>query len=594
MGKKLRAQLLALLAVLAPAAGAVELQQLKNDVYFLASTALEGRRAGSLGAELAARYLANRFAQLGLQGAGEAGSFFQPFSFVADVQPGPGNSLRFFGAFQGVARSEDFSPLPFSASGSAEAEVVFVGYGISAPDLGYDDYQGVDVKGKVALLLRFSPAGDDPNSPFAPYLPLRRKVSDAVAKGAAAVLIATGPASKESGAPVKVPFDASFGHAGVPVLAIATSLAEELFAGQGFTLRELQERMDSRQEPASRPLGITASLVADLRQERKSTSNVLALLQGRDAALGHEVVVVGAHYDHLGFGGPGSNSLAPELRAVHNGADDNASGVAALLAIARELVARPPKRSVMFVAFGAEELGLLGSSYFVQHPPLPQERFVAMVNLDMVGRPKPGPALTLGGYGTAQEWPELVAQVNRKHRLKLTTTAGGFGASDHASFYAAGLPVLFLFTGAHEDYHRPSDDPEKLNYQGMAKVVSFAADLVRAVADLPQRPSYQKVAQEEGPRRAFKVRTGLVPEYSYEGVGVKVSGVRGGSAAEKAGLQAGDVVLRVGERPIRNIYDYMYALGDHKPGETVVFIVQRGERTLQLEVTFEAGGGGRS
>ena len=590
----MRTKLAALLAALAVPAAALDLQQLKNDVYFLASSGLEGRRAGSPGAEVAARYVAQRFAALGLQAAGDEGSFYQRFSFVAGVQPGPGNELRFSGAFAGTAKPEEFTPLPFSASGSAAGEVVFAGYGISAPEIAYDDYQGVEVKGKVVLLLRFSPAGDDPNSPFAPYLPLRRKVSDAVAKGAAAVLIATGPASKESGEPVKVPFDASFGDAGVPVLAIATSLAEKLFVGQGFTLRELQERMDSRREPASRPLGVTASLVADLRQKRKTTSNVVAVLPGADQALGHEVVVVGAHYDHLGFGGPGSNSLAPEVRAVHNGADDNASGVAALLAIAKELAAHPPKRSVMFVAFGAEELGLLGSSYFVQHAPLPKEWFVGMVNLDMVGRPKPGPALTLGGYGTAQEWPKLVEQVNRKHRLKLVTSAGGFGASDHASFYAAGLPVLFLFTGAHEDYHRPSDDAEKLDFPGMAKVVGFAAELVRAVADWPQRPSYQKVAQEEGPRRAFKVRTGLVPEYSYEGAGVKVSGVRGGSAAEKAGLQAGDVVVQVGQRPIRNIYDYMYALGDHKPGETVTFTVQRGGQTLTLQVTFEEGGGGRS
>lgn len=581
--------------LLVPAlATAADIASLRRDVHFLASSGLEGRRAGTVGAQVAASYIAQRFGSLGLAPAGDEGGYLQLFSFVANVTPGPGNSLRFSRTFTYQAQPQEFAPVPFSASGEAAGEVVFVGYGISAPDAGYDEYQGVDVRDKVVLLLRFSPAGDDPASSFAPYLPLRRKVSDAVARGAAAVLITTGPASKESGEPVKVPFDYSFADAGVPVMAIATSLAERLFTDQGFSLRELQERMDSRREPASRPLSVTAHIQADLRPERRQTVNVLAMLPGTDALVGHEVVVVGAHYDHLGFGGPGSNSLAPDVRAVHNGADDNASGVAALLEIARQLAANPPKRSVLFVSFGAEELGLLGSSYLVQNFPLPKDWVVAMVNLDMVGRPKRGPALTVGGYGTAKEWAELIPRLNRNHHLKLTTAAGGYGASDHSSFYSAGIPVLFFFTGAHEDYHKPSDDAEKLNYPGFAKVVQFAADTVRAVANLPERPTYQKVAQEEGPRRSFKVRTGLIPEYGWEGRGVKVSGVRGGSAAEKAGLQAGDVVIKVGERTVHNIYDYMYALGDHQPGETAPFTVQRGEQTLVLQVTFEAGGGGKS
>lgn len=568
--------------------------RLRQHVYFLASSGLEGRRAGTVGAEVAASYVARHFAALNLQPAGDNGTFMQTFSFIAAVEPGPGNSLGFQGAWEGSAPSDSFAPLPFSASATAVGDLVFVGYGIAAPEIPYDEYQGVEVKDKIVLILRFSPAGDDPSSPFAPYMALRRKVSDAVARGAKGVLIATGPASQASGEPVKIPFDASFADAGVPVMAIATQLAEKLFTGQGFSLGELQERINQRREPASRPLPVTAHLATDLRPQRKQTANVLALLPGTDPELAKEFVVVGAHYDHLGWGGPGSNSLAPDQRAVHNGADDNASGVAGLLEIARQLAASPGKRSLLFAAFGAEELGLLGSSYLVQHLPIPKEQLVAMVNLDMVGRPKKGPAVTVGGYGTAKEWPQLLEDLNRNHHLKLNPAMGGFGASDHSSFYAAGFPVLFFFTGAHEDYHRPSDDAEKLHYHAMAKVVQFATDVVQRVANLPQRPTFQKVAQEEGPRRSFKVRTGLVPEFGYEGGGVKVSGVRGGSAAEKAGLQAGDVVVQVGSRPVHNIYDYMYALGDYKPGEKVVYTVRRGEETLKLQVTFEAGGGGHS
>jgi hypothetical protein len=301
--------------------------------------------------------------------------------------------------------------------------------------------------------------------------------------------------------------------------------------------------------------------------------------------------VVGAHYDHLGYGGEGSGSLEPNVHAVHPGADDNASGTAGMLEIARRLAAAPPARTVVFAAFAGEEEGLLGSAHFVQNPPVPKDRIVAMLNLDMIGRAKVGPALTIGGYGTASQWPELVEKLNANHHLKLSTSKGGFGASDHSSFYAADVPVLFLFTGAHEDYHKPSDTADRIEYPRMAEVVTFAADLARRVADLPQRPTFQKVADEGvGERRAFKVRTGVIPEYGYEGPGVKLSGVSGGSPADSAGLKAGDVVVRFGTREIRNIYDYMYALGDHKAGETVTLTVHRGKETLEIPVTLAPGG----
>jgi hypothetical protein len=569
--------------------------RLSYDVYFLASGALEGRFSGSEGAKVAAEFIADRFRELALKPAGEDGSYFQHFSFIARVHPGPGNGLVF--ELPGGARTakveDDFRPLSFSSSGSASGEVVFAGYGIHAPDLGYDDYAGLDVKGKVVLVLRYSPDGDDPASRFQPHMALRRKASEARALGAVAVLVATGPVGAKETAPVKISFDASFVDSGLPVLGISTPLAEALFAGHGFTLADLQQRMIERKEPASRPLGVKAALTADVVQERADAINVLAMLPGSDPALSGEVVVVGAHYDHLGYGGEGSGTLAPDVRAVHPGADDNASGTAGMLEIARRMVAARPARTLIFAAFAGEEEGLLGSSHFVQHPPLPKEQIVAMVNLDMVGRPKPGPALTIGGYGTAAQWQGLVEKLNANHHFKLSTNKGGFGASDHSSFYAADIPVLFLFTGAHEDYHKPSDTADRLNYPGMAEVVGFAADLTLRVANLPQRPTFQKVADEgAGERRGFKVRTGAIPEYGFEGPGVKLSGARGGSPADKAGLKAGDIVLRFGDRDIRNIYDYMYALGDHKAGETVILKVQRGKETLELSVTLEAGGAG--
>ncbi len=589
------ALLLAASAVAAVPQGEGVPARLSYDVHFLASGALEGRFSGSPGAKVAAAFVADRFRELGLKPSGDGDTFFQHFSFIARVQPGPGNTLSFDlpGGPRVAKVEDDFRPLAFSSSGSATGEVVFAGYGIHAPDLGFDDYAGMDVKGKVVLVLRFSPDGDDPASRFQPHMALRRKASEARALGAAALLVTTGPVGAKETTPVKISFDASFADSGLPVLGISTPLAEALFAGHGFTLAEFQQRMNERKEPASRPLGVKASLTAAVVQERADAVNVLALLPGSDRALASEVVVVGAHYDHLGYGGEGSGTLAPDARAVHFGADDNASGTAGMLEIARRLAATPPARSVLFAAFAGEEEGLLGSNHLVQHLPVPKEKVVAMVNLDMVGRPKPGPALTVGGYGTAAEWPGLVEKLNGNHHLKLSTNKGGFGASDHSSFYAVDIPVLFLFTGAHEDYHKPSDTADRLNYKGMAEVVGFAADLTVRVADLPQRPTFQKVADEgAGERRGFKVRTGAIPEYGFEGPGVKLSGARGGSPADKAGLKAGDIVLRFGDRDIRNIYDYMYALGDHKPGDVVKLLVKRGSSTVELHVTLEVGGGG--
>lgn len=592
-----------IVAALLAALGAARVEQrdeaadrLKYDVYFLAADALEGRRAGAPGADIAAHFIAERFRALGLAPVGDAGTYRQSLSFVAAVTPGAANRLALTlpGGERLATPGEEFTPLPFSASGEAAGEVVFAGYGIPAADEGWDDYAGLDVQGKVVLVLRFSPHGDDPASKLQPYMALRRKAAEARARGAVALLVTTGPVESKDTAPVKISFDASFADAGLPAFGISTPLAEALFAGQGFTLAELQHRMNERLEPAARPLGVQARLVADVVQQRATTANVLGLLRGSDPKLADEVVVVGAHFDHLGWGGEGSGSLEPQQPAIHNGADDNASGVAGLLEVARALAAAPPARSVLFAAFAAEELGLLGSSHLVQNLPVPRERVVAMLNMDMIGRPKEGVKLTVSGVGTASEWPALVEALNTNHHLTLTTDKSGFGASDHSSFYAAGIPVLFFFTGAHENYHRPSDDAWLLDYSGMARVTKFAAEVARTVADLPIRPTFQRVADEaQGARRGYKVRTGVIPEFGWEGLGFKISGVGGGSPAERAGLQAGDIVLRFGAREVRNIYDYMYALGDHQPGEQVELLVRRGEETLTVTVTLEAGGGGR-
>jgi hypothetical protein len=311
---------------------------------------------------------------------------------------------------------------------------------------------------------------------------------------------------------------------------------------------------------------------------------------GRLAGTTGEAVVIGAHYDHLGLGATGSLAPSPEGKP-HLGADDNASGVAGLLELARRLAAAPGprRRSVYFVAFGAEELGTLGSAHFVRRPPIELAKITAMVNMDMIGRLRDD-TLEVHGLGTSPAWKGLLEGANRGPGLKLKTREGGYGPSDHAPFYGAGLPVFFVFTGAHPDYHRPSDTADKVDTAGVVRVIDLVEGVVRPLADAPERLAFTRVPAEKeemsGPSRGFRVWVGGVPDYSEEGPGVRFSGVTPGSPAEKAGLRGGDVLVRFGSKEIRNIYDYTYVLGEHKPGEAVTLVVKRDGAEVSLELTL--------
>jgi hypothetical protein len=306
---------------------------------------------------------------------------------------------------------------------------------------------------------------------------------------------------------------------------------------------------------------------------------------------GFEAVVVGAHYDHLGLGATGSLDPKPEGK-IHHGADDNASGTAALLALARAIAPRRSElaRSVYFVAFGAEELGTLGSSHFVKAPPIPLERIAAMVNMDMVGRLRED-ALEVHGVGTSPVWKALLEEANRAAGLKLKTVDGGYGPSDHNPFYAAGRPVLFAFTGSHSDYHKPSDTAEKVDAAGIARVVGLIEPVVLGLARSAEAVPFVRVAAEEPPpsasaSRGLRAWVGAVPDYSEQAPGVRFSGVQPGSPAERAGIQAGDLLVRFADKEIRNIYDYTYALSPLKPGERVSALVRRGDVEVPLEITL--------
>lgn len=584
------AVLVVALALAGSAAGAdaSREERLHADVARLASDEWQGRRAGTEGAALASSWIASEFRRIGLRPGAADGTYYQMFSFIDGVTLGEGNALS-VAPGQAFAPAEEFRPLAFSSAGAFEGPAVFAGYGIVAKDEGYDDYAGLDARDRVVLILRYGPGGDDPHSKWAAFTPLRLKVMTAREHGARAVLVVTGPGTpdaKDELVPLRA--DASLSDAGIPAFTVKRAVAEALFAGSGTTLAAAQKALVESARPAPVALpGAHVSGRADVTPRRSITRNVIASLpaSGTEA----EAVVVGAHYDHLGLGQTGSLDPNPDGK-IHHGADDNASGVAALLELARALAPRAGTlaRSVIFVAFGAEELGTLGSSYFVKEPPLPLERIAAMVNMDMVGRLRDG-KLDVHGVGTSPFWRPALEEANRAAGLQLNLRDGGYGPSDHSPFYAAGKPVFFVFTGAHADYHKPSDTADRVDAAGIARVLSLVEQVVVSAVVLPAPIAFTRVAAEKedaSGSRGFRVWVGGVPDYSREGPGVGFSGVTPGSPAEQAGVQAGDVLVRFGVHEIRSIYDYTYALGEYKPGDRVEAVVKRAGQDVTLSITL--------
>ena len=573
--------------------------RIRADVTYLASPALKGRRAGSPEGDLAAEWVAAQFKAIGLAPAGANGSWFQTFDFIDGVDLGPGNSLA---TGEGVSTKSwtldaGFRPLAFSAAGAVRGEVVFAGYGITAKDLSYDDYDGLDVKDKIVLVLRYSPDGDDEKSPFSPFTALRFKASLAREKGAKALLVATGPLTKDVADDlVAMRTDSAFSDAGLVVFSVKRPVAEALLAAGGKTLEGAQKAIDGSKKPASFALpGSKASIVADVTPRRVKARNVLGMLTNPNGLKKGEVVIVGAHWDHLGLGGGSSLDRSGQSR-IHPGADDNASGTAAMLEMARSFAAKKSslQRSILFLSFGAEEEGTLGALHFTKNPTVPLDTVVAMFNIDMIGRLGEG-KLNVQGVGTSPVWKELIEKANGGPQLKFNLQQGGFGPSDHSPFYAAKMPVLFVYTGAHADYHKPEDTADKIDADGIVRVVTFLTPIVADVVNGPERIAFVAVKGETPPSgtRSFRVWVGGIPDMSEEAAGVRFTGVSPGSPAETAGIRAGDVLVKLGEKEIRNIYDYTYALQGRKPGEKVTLVVKRTEDGKTADVPVELTLGSR-
>jgi hypothetical protein len=612
--------------------------RLRETVTYLASDALEGRRTGSAGANDAAHYIAGEFQRLGLQPGspvtrgtrlkGEMlARYQQRFPYIAGVNLGKGNALSLRlneDAPSALVAGDDWLPLGFSANAKLEnVPGVFVNYGISSAELKYDDYANGLAKDKVAIALAGTPDGDNPHGKFAQLEGVRWKAIAARNAGAKALIVVAREEIFKDDPLAQLRYDNSSGDAGLPVIVISRQRAAKLLGitnQKGLATLAGFERTSASHRTmmtffAGDLVSVSVSMTINIERQEVAASNVIGILQGSDPKLKDEAIVIGAHYDHLGRGGEGS--LAPRSGEIHHGADDNASGVAGVLELARMFSAQQPKprRTLVFIAFSGEEEGLLGSNYYVNHPVIPLTNVAAMINMDMIGRLKDN-KLTVGGVGTAPEWRAWLAQANVPvamtasmirpgtpitvgersapgeaaanliKDLALTLNEDGFGPSDHQSFYIKKIPVLFFFTGSHEDYHKPSDTADKINYEGEARILGLVARMISELDQSATRPSYT-VAKSDSSGRAsgFRVYLGTIPNYGETNDGLLLDGVRDDSPAAKAGLKAGDKIVRLAGRDVRNVYDYTYALGEMKAGQEYEVEVLRGGERVKLKLT---------
>jgi len=562
----------------------------------LSADDMGGRGIGSPGLDKAARLLEERFAAIGLATPGDSERYRQPFSVETGVALGRNNRLA-SSVDRELRLREDWMPLGFAESGAFDAELVFAGYGIRAPDLGYDDYAGVDAAGKVILAMRYEPQEDDDESPFAGRRPTHHSGLRAKALNArelrAAALVLVSPAEQQDD-PDKLPIlrsDGPVSDAGLPVLQVSREVANRWLASTGTDLEALRAAIDADLEPRSRATGVRVRGRIDLERTKAEARNIVGILPGT-GDLANEVVVVGAHYDHLGRGGAGSRT--PRRREIHNGADDNASGVAAMVCGVEALRRETPvgaQRTLVVIAFTAEEIGLGGSAWYLHHPVETLDDTVAMVNLDMVGRVRDSKLFALGS-DSAPEWQALLESAARESELRIGLGGDGYGPSDHSGFYSRGIPVVHLFSGSHEEYHTPEDDFPTLNVEGGAKVARFLAGTLRGLRSAEAQPSY--VASTEGSpfagdARGYGAYLGTIPDYTTlesGNQGVLLAGVRAGGPAQQAGLRAGDRIVEMGGIAVRNLYDMTFVLRDHRPGDTIEITVARGKQRKSFPATL--------
>jgi len=571
-------------------------QKYLEHVKVLAADTMRGRGTGTPELEKAADYIARQFKKVGLKPL-DGRSFFQAFQVTTNAGLGPENRFEYNedGRKTALKFPDQYQPFNLSSRAKVSGSVVFAGYGITAREYNYDDYAGLDAKDMLVLILRHEPQEFDEKSVFAgkvytEHSQFFSKAVNARNHGARGVILINDRPNHKAEAEEMEKFGKTVGpnNAGIPFVQVTSEVAGRWLASAGKNLEEWMAQVDKDLQPRSFALpGVEVEMNADVTREVKTVRNVAGYLAGET----NEYLVLGAHYDHLGLGE--QFSMAPSMAGTpHPGADDNASGTAGLLELARYFSSQPkPKRGILFVAFAGEELGLLGSSHYVNHPAMPLERAVAMINMDMIGRIRDGKVF-IGGSGSGSTLKPMLDRILSGHsslKIDFSETAG-YGSSDHTSFTTKQVPVLFFFSGLHADYHKPSDTWDKIDAPGTTTLLKLIAQVGETLIQTAERPQFVRVKEPagmvagSGSGSGYGAYFGSIPDFGDNPNGVKFADVREGSPAALAGLKAGDILIEFDSKPIKNLYDFTYALRSKKPGEEVVVRVLRGTQTIEAKV----------
>ncbi len=563
--------------------------EIKKHISYLADDNLAGRYPGTEGDRLAAEYIRNQFKKSKLELLESNG--YQYFDAIAGLNYTDNNTLNVDNG-KGLLH-RDFIPFPYSISGAFSGAVVFAGFGleIDSDSLSWNDYKGLDVKGKWVMMFRGDPESGSRSSRYESFSDDKVKIILAKDKGALGVIMISPSILEKEDELIPAFYDKSSASVGIPVINITRAFADKLFAEYQLTVKSVEEKMLTSKQPLHLDFKGLLNATVELEFIKIRTQNVVGMLKSENPAADGRYIVIGAHYDHLGMGGIGSGSRVPDTTAVHNGADDNASGVAGLIELAGKLstMRKELKHNFVFVAFGGEEMGLLGSKHFADYPSIDWKSINAMINFDMIGRLNTETkAVSVSGSGTSVQSEELLKSLESSFPgLKFGYAPEGFGASDHSSFYVKDIPVFFLSTGGHPDYHTPVDDTHLINLEGEKQVIDYSVALIQKIDAMPERLTFKESGPKEatGGRRGFKVVLGIMPDFTGgSNEGLRVDYVREGGPAEKAGMLKGDLIVAIDGMQVTNIQDYMVRLKKLIPGSRIIVDVKRNGELVILTV----------
>ena len=563
--------------------------ELMNHIRYLSHEKREGRYPGSRGSKDAISYIVKKFKSYGVQ-PGANNSFIQSFNIKTGIQLGDSNFIKINNNPLNV--NKEFIPLSFSGQGKSSGKAVFVGYGfkINNNDIIWDDYKQIDVNGKWAIIMRHSPDRENKTSLYSEHSSLHKKMIVARDEGAIGVLYVSQTEDKDL---FPLEYLPNYKNAEIPVIHLSNEVSDNLFKKLGWTRKKIQQKMNSTLSPINFDLGNTIiEAKVNLALITSRAANIVGLIKSGNREFRDEYVVIGAHFDHIGYGGHSSGSRTKKTNIIHQGADDNASGTSGLLELAQKLSSQKGrlKRSILLIGFDAEEKGLLGSNYFTENPTIPIDKIATMINMDMIGRMKDS-TFTVGGVGTSPIFLDLLDSLSRQKPYKINKTLPGFGPSDHAAFYSKNIPVLFFFSGFHDEYHTPEDTWKLINLNGQKDIVDFIYDTVFFLARTSKRPVFTKSGPINGPTKVpnlLKITFGIVPSYSSSEIGLEIDQISNseGSAA-KAGLLKGDIIKSINKKIVKDIYEYMERLNDLKPGMIIPVEVEREKNILTFDLQIE-------